>query len=347
MPPEAVQTKDPLDTINQSARERSELKQAWHKILAVSNGTTFGIAGTAFMGGAPDIAYATVATVFLGYMLFPMWQINGLLARMMLHYQWVGKKELQSAYTQLQEDGLPEPAEAEDDLGQWARHGLAQQIRRTKLFLAQKGKLDQYQEFKWLQTVQTPEWLKPTQTEVDEVDRYFDQRHAGLNQFVNDQAERGKVIVECGNEISAETTRVYLFKDPRKNPWDHRSFPLIDVMRGFAARDSDLQQVGIKNAMILFSNPKAYEGIHSIKGRQRVADFFRRPVVFYEGAEYIHTTRELYGVKEPTVITVNSLPEHLYRLRYRYGNTEPCSRLIDVEPTAMRAGKIGLVLART
>ncbi len=337
---EAVLTKDPLDTINQSARERAQFRQALLRGSNVYTGNAFGLVGTALLGGAPEVAFTAVEVVTLGYLLY---QSTDQLARMMV-YKWVNKKQLQSAYGQLQEDGQPKQPETEDDLDQWVRYSLAQQIRTTKLFLAEHGKLDQYQEFNWLQTIKTPEGLKPTQTEVEEVNRYFDQRHQQLTQFVDDLAKRDRVVIQCGDEILSETTQVYLFEDPRNNPNKYRSFSLQEVMRGFAAKERELKREGIRNGIAFWYGSEDYKGIHSSTGRQRITDFFGKPVYFYEGAQYYSGYIERYGVKEPTTSTYNGLPEHLFRLRYH--TTEQFAHIMKVEPTQTRLANIGLELAR-
>lgn len=130
------------------------------------------------------------------------------------------------------------------------------------------------------------------------------------------------------------------FAGDLQTPKEQMGFGLVVLFQ------KDLMQEGIVNGLkFWFNNSKDYNGIHSATGRQRLADFFKRPVVFYEGAEHYLGFTTKYGVKEPTMIIHNSIAEHL--LRTKYGANEPFAHTETVVPSETRLAALGLVIARS
>jgi len=337
MSAEVVPNRSPLEVVNQHMAERIDYYSSFRRGCEILGAASFGWLIPSFIE-SPQIAKllvsGTVGFVALAYV------IPQAIKRWHAVRGWVSEKDFKQAREEVKSDGTT--LEEDHDLEQFGRYSLAQQIRATKLFLAQHGKLDQYREFTWLNNLKIPSDLKPTEVELDEVDRWVNHRQERLHNFVDDLAKKDKVFIQCGYGISPENTRVYLFKD-QKDPFNSEHFPLIEVMRGFGAKHEEIRQE-VRSAIDYLANPRANEGVHSYKGRQRLADFFGRPVVFYEGAEPYYTTEEIYGVKQPTVVHMNSLPEHFYRLRFRADELFTC--LISVDPTAKKLVKIGLEYAK-
>lgn len=223
------------------------------------------------------------------------------------------------------------------EFGEWH---LAVQIRATKLFLAETGKLSEYQPGVWLKAVSVPESLKPTESELEEARQWSKQQREKTSKFVAELSNRDHVTIECGDELLAETTKVYLFHD-EKDPFKNDALPLMDVMRGMAATDEEIKSVGFRNGMAFHGLDGKYEGIHSEKGRQRIADFFKKPVNFYFGAQVGSEWVKKYGVWEEELtmhdgLVINSLtpfPEFHY---WEYA-----------EPTSTKLERLGLELAST
>ena len=222
------------------------------------------------------------------------------------------------------------------EFGEWY---LATRIRATKLFLAEKGKLSEYKPGVWLKSIPIPESLKPTESELEEARQWSQNQREKTNKFVADLSTRSNVIIECGDELLAESTRVYLFHD-KKDPFKNDSLPLMDVMRGMAATDEELKSVGIKNGLAFHGLHGEYEGIHSEKGRQRIADFFSKQVRFYYGAQVGRQKVNKYGVWEDEMIMHDSLPVNMSTPFPEFHYWEV------TEPTSARLEKIGLEHAR-
>lgn len=207
---------------------------------------------------------------------------------------------------------------------------MARRARATKLWLAEKGRLNEYREGVWLNSIAVPEWLKPTRVELTEIKDWAQNRQQRLNEFVQEVTGSKHLAVTAGSEMFAETVRVYSTPLRHKlDLYDRGSFPMMDVMRALAATQNELKAVGSMNGLDEYANPNQYEGIHTPRGRQRIADFFGKPVSFYLGGEVIHENVRRYGVPEPKVWV-----DHDF-----FCITD------TVEPTGKRLTAMGLVLA--
>lgn len=209
---------------------------------------------------------------------------------------------------------------------------MARMARATKLWLAERGRLKEYKEGVWLSTIGVPEWLKPTRVELTEIKDWAQNREQRLNKFAQETAGSNHLAVTAGSEMLAETVRVFAAPLRHKlDLYDQRSFPMMDVMRALAATQDELKEVGIKNGLEQQINPSSYQGIHTERGRQRVADFFGKPVSFYLGGEVVHQNVRRYGVPEPEI-----------------GVDHDFFCITDtIEPTGKRLAAMGLVLATT
>lgn len=220
---------------------------------------------------------------------------------------------------------------------EWEEWFVARDVRATKLYLATRGRLQEYEEGKWLQTVPIPEWLKPTKVELAEVHEHIEKDRKELDEFARSLMQQEIIIIECGNELLAETNNIFLFPNP-KNHREYSKRPLIDVVRGLAGTANQIKDVGFKNGIALLTGNN-YEGLHSPKGRQRIADFFGKPVRVFTGGEVTRTHVNKYGVKEPDVFIDGGLEMYL-QLGF---NRNPMLHHEDAIPTKTRLKKIGLV----
>lgn len=257
----------------------------------------------------------------------------------------------------LKEDGIPEdslPKSEYDAPGiseREVKYHMARKARNTKLLLAQRGRLNDYQPFKWIESAAIPEFLKPTQEELDEVDQWAEDYRSRTNEFVTELSKKRMIIVECGEEFLKETTRVFLFKDPN-DVWKYDTMPLMDVMNHWGATAQERSMVGLKNSWIYRgAHPeKPYEGIYSKIGRQRVVDFFGKPMAFYTGGGIVMEKVDKYGIgiTDPDFFMDEGVVEYFYTRNAPGGlffNPHAC--LETVEPSATRAGKVGLVTTKS
>ncbi len=224
---------------------------------------------------------------------------------------------------------------------EWEEWFVAKGVRATKLYLATRGRLGEYQEGKWLNTVPTPEWLKPTRVELTEVHEHIAKDRKDLDDFVSDVMQEESITIECGTEMLAETNRVFHFPD-KKNLREYKTRPLIDVVRGLAGTKEQIEDVGIKNGLAFWMGEKlglTYEGMYSPEGRQKIANFFGKPVRFWIGGEVITTEKETYGVKQPDFWIDGGFEMFLQLDMHR----NPWLHREDEVPTKTRLEKIGLV----
>ena len=269
----------------------------------------------------------------------------------MLNKKWwqgLSKKEREEAIEQIRAEGvelesIPRSFESRGGFPEsYAEYLLAQQVRATKLHLARQGRLKEYERFKWLGTLPTGPDLKPTQDDLNEVKEWAANEKAKLSNFVQELAKSQTVYIECGLDFDVRSTKVYLFKD-ENNVFDYEALPLIDVMQGFAATHQELRQTVLSekrfDPSFLFSDE--YDGINSKKGRQRIADFFGKPVAFYTGAEFMTGTTRIYGEPVPERFPHGGLVEY-----FAGYIREPYHCIEKVEPTRAQAEKIGIELAR-
>lgn len=337
---EAPPQNDPLQIINRFYREYArdrELKRRTATAALICGSAGF------FASLNSGDTKLIVASVILQSSLLGLHFLQNPARRIYksIRHELVNKQKLQEATARLETEG--EILKDDHTLDKFCTYSLARRARATKVFLAGRGKLAEYEEFNWLQTIPIPESLKPTHTELEEVARWEKEQDSQLVNFVDDLSRQQQVMIECGNEILPEGSKVYLFEDPR-DPWKNRSQPLRDVMRILLARKTDLQPLSITNGLAFFRDRNHYEGVLSARGRQRITDFFGKPTYFYEGAELVHTKINRYGAMEDSEMVLNSLPEHLWRQSIR--RTEPFSCITRVEPTAARLEKLGLSFTR-
>ena len=345
MSKESGQQYTPLEIINRDAEQTRHIGGHAKRSLMIWAGT--GIA----VGLAELIGVSKQPQVDLGIFAMGQAVYTQDFLRSMLNRKWwqgLSKKEIGQAIDQIKSEGIdlesiPRSFESRGGFPEsYAEYLLAQQVRATKLHLARQGGLKEYEKFKWLSTLPTPQELKPTQEDLDEAKEWAANEKAKLSNFVQELAKRQTIYIECGLDFDVRSTKVYLFKDEH-NVFDYEALPLIDVMQGFAATHQELHST-VQNERrfdpaFLFS--KDYDGINSKKGRQRIADFFNKPVAFYTGAEFGTTTVRIYGEPEPKLAVHGGLIE--YFAGYM---REPYHCLETVEPTEAKAEKIGLELAR-
>lgn len=331
---------DPLQIINVDRRKRRQIIRPLKTVLPISVTTGIAVSVSELLGvpktlqvdlglmavGGAYYAQDTARTLFSGLRnLPPLEQVEDAIKRIKL----VGKKPSSVKEVMDTKGGFSE---------EFGTYMLASRIRATKLYLARAGKLEEYEKGKWLNSVPIPRWLKPTQEDVDEVVEWWEGQKERRNRFVAEVAKLEGINIEIGDETMPTTTRVYLFHD-KNNLWDHESMPLIDVMQGFAATRDELRKVfTFEHVMKLFD--QRYEGLYSQKGKQRIADFFGKPVVFYMGAQVGWGNANKYGVLEPEVMTVNTIVEAAAGLRH-----EPFSWMESFQPSKARMKALGLELA--
>jgi len=343
MAKERKQQPDPLEVINWDNEHRRLLKS--HVLRSVNIfGLTFGSIGLAELIGVPKQTQVNLGLLSAGTIVYGREFIRSVTNKRFI--KGISLEELEKAIDRLKRVGVKEGSVKKmfdsrggisNEVGEYL---LAQRIRATKYYLARRGRLREYEKFKWLDTVPINPKVKPTREDVEEVKEWARNYQERTNNFVNELAKRKNVVIQCGDEINPRTTEVFLFHDP-DDFWKHETLPLIDVMRGFAATQDELHDsVSIINAINLYKDPNHYDGIYSPKGRQRIADFFGKTCLFYTGADVGRTSVNRYGVWEPEVAVVDTVVEYLTGLR-----RDPYSCLETVEPTKAKAEKIGLELA--
>lgn len=332
---------DPLETINQHQINREaltlqrRLKLTFNQLLALSTTDVAAVGGATFLLHDPILGLQWTGFM-LGFMIRPAFRHLRAFASSFRHPYRPLPEEADAALARLKRIGIgPKSVRVAFDnrtglSEEFGVYHMARRARATKLWLAEKGRLKEYREGVWLSTIGVPKWSKPTRAELTEVSTWAQKKQQKLNAFAQEVAGSNHLAVTAGDEMLKETVRVY--PQPLRNKcdlWDQRSFPMIDVMRALAATQDQLREVGFRQGLEQRVNPNGYQGIHTERGRQRITDFFGKPVSFYLGGEVIHTTVTRYGVQEPEVFV-----DHDFFCVWDV-----------VETTPIRLKKIGLELA--
>lgn len=348
----AIETKleDPLVVVDTAAKRlNANINRARNMYIAGHVGSMVAVGSAFVIVRAVDV-FPGIVTYGLAVAggTGAVWKFRGAIENRMARERATFEEQAETAYQNLKETGIEEdslPRSEYDAPGISERevvYHLARRARNTKLLLAQRGRLGDYQQFKWIDSAAIPKELKPTQEEIDEVNMWaVEQRKKGA-EFVSELARRQTIWVECGDEFLKESTRVFLFKDP-KDVWKYETMPLMDVMTHWGATDQERRMVGVEKSWRM--NDRPYEGIQSKIGRQRVADFFGKPVNFYSGGAIVMQEVDTYGIgiKDLDFFMDEGLVHFLY-IRNAPGRLffNPCANIDEVEPSAQRASRIGL-----
>lgn len=347
----AIET-DPLVLIDKASKKQNAgINRANNIFSAESLLTLMGVYSTAVIYASRSYPEFVIGSAAMGIGLGAVWQFARFRNNRISSENRIFRELAQGAYQILRETGIDEdslPKSEYDAPGISERevlYHMARKARNTKLLLAQRGRLADYQSFKWIESVAIPQELKPTQDELSEADQWADNYRRTGAEFVSELARRQTIFVECGDELLKESTRVFLFKDPQ-DVWKYDTMPLMDAMHFWGATAEERKMVGVRNAFAFRYPDQPYEGIHSQVGRQSIADFFGKPVAFYSGGGIVMQDVDKYriGITDPDFFMDEGLVEYLYTRNAPGGlffNTMACLEI--VEPTPVRAEKIGLV----